>query len=52
MSVVINEFEVVSQPGETPPATPTQQGPAQTQVREIEQIVRRQIERALRVRAT
>ena len=53
MPVVINEFEVVSQPGETPPpATPSQQGPAQTQVREIEQIVRRQIERAIRVRAT
>jgi hypothetical protein len=52
MPVVINEFEVVSQPEEPRPAPPTQQAPVQAQVREIEQIIRRQLERALRVRAT
>ena len=53
MPVVINEFEVIAQPenGSPPPATPTQQTPPQPQVREIEQIIRRQMERALRVRA-
>ena len=54
MPVVINEFEVVSQPengSQRPAATPTQQTPPQPQVREIEQIIRRQMERAVRVRA-
>jgi len=52
MPVVINEFEVVTQPEESPrSAAPTQPVPAQPQVREIEQIVRRQLERAMRVRA-
>ena len=54
MPVVINEFEVVTQPEDgspTPAATPTQQTPPKLQVREVEQIVRRQIERAERVRA-
>jgi hypothetical protein len=54
MPVVINEFEVVTQPehgSQRQSATPTQQTPAQPQVREIEQIIRRQMERAARVRA-
>lgn len=54
MSVVINEFEVITQPQDgppLPPATPTQQIPPKPQVREIEQIIRRQMERAARVRA-
>jgi hypothetical protein len=54
MPVVINEFEVVTQAEEGPlpaPASPTQQTSPQPQVREIEQIVRRQMERAARVRA-
>lgn len=52
MAVVINEFEIVPQdqpPREAPPQEV--QRPAKPRVREIEQIVRRQMERAARLRA-
>jgi len=52
MAVVINDFEVVAEP---PPEAPAagQPGvqPATPTPEEIEQIVRRQLERAARVRA-
>jgi hypothetical protein len=52
MPIVINEFEVVTSSQEAPPpATAAQQTPPRPQVREIEQITRRQMERAARVRA-
>ncbi|HEY0072409.1 MAG TPA: hypothetical protein VGE04_20810 [Chloroflexia bacterium] len=53
MGVVINDFEVVSQPqeGSTSTAPAPQQAPRPPQVREMEQIMRRQRERMARVRA-
>ncbi len=51
MAVVINDFEVVVEP---PPAPDSGEQPAQAAAptpQEIEQVVRRQMERAARVRA-
>ncbi|HLM58806.1 MAG TPA: hypothetical protein VK422_22070 [Pyrinomonadaceae bacterium] len=52
MAVVINDFEVVVEP--PPPAPDSDEQPAQVPAptaQEIEQVVRRQMERAARVRA-
>ena len=52
MAVVINDFEVVVEPKPEAPAPGEQPAPAAAPTpQEIEQVVRRQMERAARVRA-
>ena len=53
MAVVINDFEVVMEPPPEAPAQGQQPAPAAAgpTPQEIEQVVRRQVERAARVRA-
>ena len=52
MAVVINEFEVVVEPPPAPSSSDEQPAPAAAPTpQDIEQVVRRQMERAARVRA-
>lgn len=53
MPVVINDFEVVSEPAPAPPEQESRtNAPAPPTPHEIEAIVRRQTERLVRIRAT
>jgi len=51
MAVVINEFEVVPEPQPTTPGASVQAPSAQLTPRDVELIVQRWADRALRVRA-